>query len=147
MRNTREFPYMIFHQLFDEESSTFTYFIANACSRKTIVIDPVKSKVDEYLKLIHNESLILDQILDTHVHADHITGGASLSSQRRSCFCWYAAAEKPPRGRPSARVLGSSIVRTNSQPAWSGQGSGRSIEIKLRGATVASTECTDSTQK
>jgi sulfur dioxygenase len=93
MRNTSEFPYMIFHQLFDEESATFTYFIANACSRKTIVIDPVKSKVDEYLKLICDENLILDQILDTHVHADHITGGGLLAARTGVSYGLSAKAE------------------------------------------------------
>lgn len=69
---------MIFKQLFDDESSTYTYLLADEASKEAIIIDSVKEHVDEYLKLLDELGLRLKYCLDTHVHADHVTGAADL---------------------------------------------------------------------
>ena len=65
---------MIFKQLFDTKSSTYTYIIASAKGREAIVIDPVIEKTEEYLNLLKDLDLKLVKVLDTHIHADHVTG-------------------------------------------------------------------------
>lgn len=69
---------MIFRQLFDYDSYTFTYLLADECSRKAVLIDPVIGQVDYYLQLLKDLSLNLKLALDTHVHADHITALGAL---------------------------------------------------------------------
>ncbi|NUM59729.1 MAG: MBL fold metallo-hydrolase [Bdellovibrionaceae bacterium] len=69
---------MIFHQLFEAESSTYTYLLADKESKEAIMIDPVLETVDRDLKLLTELGLKLKYILDTHVHADHITGAGLL---------------------------------------------------------------------
>ena len=69
---------MIFKQLFDEETWTYTYFIADPVTKEAVLIDPVKSHVDEYIALLDEHSLTLKYSLETHVHADHITGSGLL---------------------------------------------------------------------
>ncbi len=68
---------MIFRQLFDPESSTLTYILADA-NGEAAIIDPVLEHVEEYLKLLYDTGLTLRLVLDTHVHADHITGSHAL---------------------------------------------------------------------
>nr|BFD67690.1 hypothetical protein HAGR004_27120 [Bdellovibrio sp. HAGR004] len=69
---------IIFHQLFDSESSTYTYLIADAKSKEAALIDPVLETVDRDLKLIEELGLRLMYVLDTHIHADHITGAGEI---------------------------------------------------------------------
>ncbi|MFO1258915.1 MAG: MBL fold metallo-hydrolase [Gammaproteobacteria bacterium] len=65
---------MIFRQLFDKESSTYTYLIADATTRETILIDTVLEQHERDLKLIKELELTLKYCIDTHIHADHVTG-------------------------------------------------------------------------
>lgn len=69
---------MLFRQLFDKESSTYTYLIASGKGREALIIDPVKDQVDAYLGLINQLDLKLVRAIDTHTHADHITGLGEL---------------------------------------------------------------------
>lgn len=69
---------MIFRQLFDSESSTYTYLIADSDSREACLIDPVLEKVETYLVLLSELNLKLMFSIDTHVHADHITASGRL---------------------------------------------------------------------
>lgn len=64
---------MIFRQLFDHESSTYTYLLGDPNTRKTVLIDPVIEQTDLYLQLLGELDLTLDIAIDTHTHADHIT--------------------------------------------------------------------------
>jgi len=69
---------MIFRQLFDQTSSTFTYLLASRRGGEALIIDPVLDRVDRYLKLIEELDLRLVKAVDTHLHADHITGLGAL---------------------------------------------------------------------
>ena len=69
---------MIFKQLFDSKSSTYTYVIASAEGREAMIIDPVIEHVGEYIKLLKELNLKLVKVIDTHIHADHVTGASKL---------------------------------------------------------------------
>jgi len=69
---------MIFKQLFDQETWTYTYLIADPVSKEAVLIDPVNTHVDRYEALLDEYGLQLKYTLETHVHADHITAGGLL---------------------------------------------------------------------
>tara|TARA_B100001287_G_scaffold266256_1_gene260021 strand:- start:444 stop:1124 length:681 start_codon:yes stop_codon:yes gene_type:complete len=69
---------MIFKQLFDQKSSTYTYLIASAKGREALVIDPVLENVHQYIELLKQLDLRLVKVIDTHIHADHVTGASKL---------------------------------------------------------------------
>ena len=69
---------MIFKQLFDTKSSTYTYIIASAKGREAMIIDPVIENVGEYIILLKELDLKLVKVIDTHIHADHVTGASKL---------------------------------------------------------------------
>ena len=71
---------MLFRQLFERESSTYTYLIAPRVGGEAVLIDPVKSEVGKYLQLIDELNLRLVFAIDTHVHADHVTALGDLRS-------------------------------------------------------------------
>jgi glyoxylase-like metal-dependent hydrolase (beta-lactamase superfamily II) len=64
---------MIFRQLFDAESSTYTYLLADEATREAALIDPVREQILRDLAVLRELSLKLVWVLDTHVHADHVT--------------------------------------------------------------------------
>ncbi len=72
---------MIFKQLFDNKSSTYTYIISSGKGREALIIDPVIENTFEYLKALKELNLKLVKVIDTHIHADHITGLNELSKQ------------------------------------------------------------------
>ncbi len=74
---------MIFRQLFDTTSSTYTYLIASRKGGEALIIDPVLERVDRYIKLLDELDLRLIKAIDTHVHADHVTGLAELRDRTR----------------------------------------------------------------
>jgi sulfur dioxygenase len=69
---------MIFRQLFDAVSGTYTYLLASRRGGEALIIDPVQEKVDRYIQLIGELELKLVKAIDTHLHADHITGLGAL---------------------------------------------------------------------
>ena len=69
---------MVFKQVFDQKSSTYTYLIASAKGREALIIDPVLDNVAEYIKLLKELDLKLVKVIDTHIHADHVTGASKL---------------------------------------------------------------------
>ena len=69
---------MIFRQLFDSVSSTYSYLLASRRGGEALIIDPVLEKVDRYLQLVKELDLKLVKAVDTHIHADHITGLGAL---------------------------------------------------------------------
>jgi len=76
---------MIFRQLFDSVSGTYTYLLASRHGGEALIIDPVLEKVDRYIQLVHELDLKLVKAVDTHLHADHITGLGALRD-RTQCI-------------------------------------------------------------
>src|ERR1022692_1627547 len=74
---------MIFRQLFDSVSGTYSYLLASRAGGEALIIDPVLEKVDRYLQLIRELDLKLVKAVDTHLHADHITGLGALRDKTR----------------------------------------------------------------
>ena len=74
---------MIFRQFFDSVSSTYTYLIASGKGREALIIDPVLEKTDQYIRLLHELDLRLVKVIDTHIHADHISGIAELRDKTK----------------------------------------------------------------
>ena len=71
---------MIFKQLFDTKSSTYTYLISSGKGREALIIDPVLENVNDYIKLLKELELKLVKVIDTHIHADHVTGASKLKN-------------------------------------------------------------------
>ena len=69
---------MIFRQLFDAASSTYSYVIGDDVTQEAILVDPVLEQCDRDLKLLQELGLTLTACLETHIHADHVTGAATL---------------------------------------------------------------------
>src|SRR5204863_3556202 len=69
---------MIFRQLFDSASGTYTYLLASRPGGEALIIDPVLEKVDRYIQLVRELDLKLVKAVDTHLHADHLTGLGAL---------------------------------------------------------------------
>ena len=65
---------MIFNQFFDPASSTFTYLISSGEGREALIIDPVIEKTQEYILYLKKLDLKLVKVIDTHIHADHVSG-------------------------------------------------------------------------
>ena len=74
---------MIFKQLFDTLSSTYTYIISSGKGREALIIDPVIENTDKYIRVLKNLDLKLVKVIDTHIHADHISGLNELSKRTR----------------------------------------------------------------
>ena len=92
---------MIFRQVFDNKSSTYTYLIASAKGREAVIIDPVIENVDSYIKLLHELDLKLVKVIDTHIHADHITGMSELKNKTN---CETVMGDKTPADIVSLKV-------------------------------------------
>jgi glyoxylase-like metal-dependent hydrolase (beta-lactamase superfamily II) len=78
-------PAMLLSQLFDQESSTYTYLIADSQTKAAILVDPVLEQVERDLQVLRKLGLTLHYCLETHIHADHITGTGQLR-QFTSCL-------------------------------------------------------------
>jgi len=72
---------MIFNQLFDDKSSTYTYIISSGKGREALIIDPVIEQTKKYIKILQDLELRLVKVIDTHIHADHISGLNELNKQ------------------------------------------------------------------
>src|SRR6266516_3656797 len=92
---------MIFRQLFDSASGTYTYIVASRPGGEALIIDPVLEKVDRYLQLIRELDLKLVKAVDTHLHADHITG---LGALRDRTHCITVMGEQSQADVVSMRV-------------------------------------------
>ena len=74
---------MIFRQFFDHSSSTYTYLISSGKGREALIIDPVLENTDQYIQLLNQLELKLVKVIDTHIHADHISGLAELRNKTK----------------------------------------------------------------
>lgn len=86
---------MIFKQLIEKDSSTYTYLLSCEDSGETVLIDPVMDTVERDLEVLHSMGLKLSYTLDTHIHADHITGAHRLRSLT-GCKVAYPAMDNLP---------------------------------------------------
>ena len=92
---------MIFRQLFESVSCTYTYLIASRHGGEALIIDPVLEKVDRYLQLVRELDLKLVKAVDTHLHADHVTG---LGALRDRTHCITVMGEQTHADVVSMRV-------------------------------------------
>ena len=83
---------MLFRQLYDNVSSTYTYLLAARPGGEALIIDPVHERLERYLQLISELELRLVKAVDTHVHADHITGLGALRDRTKCITVMGAAA-------------------------------------------------------
>ena len=98
---------MLFHQLFDKSSSTFTYLIASAKGREALIIDPVLENIDQYIKLLNELDLKLVKVIDTHIHADHITAASKLKNKTN---CTTIMGEHTPSDAVEIKVKDNEII-------------------------------------
>lgn len=84
---------MIFYQLFEKESATFSYLLADEASRHAVMIDPVLECHERDMKLINELNLEVSHVLETHVHADHISGAAKLRKATGALITFSALAD------------------------------------------------------
>lgn len=92
---------MLFRQLFDSTSGTYTYLLASRRSGEALIIDPVLERVDRYLQLVRELDLKLVKAVDTHLHADHVTG---LGALRDRAHCITVMGEQTQADVVSMRV-------------------------------------------
>ncbi len=99
---------MIFRQLFDATSGTYSYLLASRRGGEALIIDPVLEKVDRYLKLMEELDLRLVKAVDTHMHADHVTG---LGALRDRTHCITVMGENSKVDVVSMRITEGDAVR------------------------------------
>ena len=98
---------MLFRQLFDRTSCTYTYIVASDYGHEAIIIDPVRAHLNCYLNCLKEYDLKLLVTLDTHVHADHITASGHLRNETQ---CEYAMGEKTPVERVNIKVKENELI-------------------------------------
>ncbi len=99
---------MIFKQIFDQKSSTYTYLIASSKGREALIIDPVLENVEEYIKLLNELNLKLVKVIDTHIHADHVTGAGKLRDKTK---CVTIMGEHTPTDAVKIKVKDEEIIK------------------------------------
>lgn len=98
---------MIFRQLFDQESGTYTYVLGDPATRQALMIDPVLEQVDRYLQLLRELQLELSVAIDTHTHADHVTG---LGRLREVVDCRTLVGTQSPAICASAKFADGDLI-------------------------------------
>ena len=99
---------MILKQLFDKKTSTYTYLIASSKGREALIIDPVLDNICEYISLLNELDLKLVKVIDTHIHADHITGASKLKEQTN---CTTIMGEHTPADAVELKVKDDEIIK------------------------------------
>jgi len=102
---------MIFKQLFDKTYSTFTYLIASKKGREALIIDPVLENVKTYIQLLNKLDLKLVKVIDTHIHADHITGASKLNKETS---CSTIMGEHTPSDTVQIKVKNEEIIKVDN---------------------------------
>ena len=101
---------MIFKQVFDTKTSTYTYLIASAKGREAVIIDPVLENVDNYISLLKELDLKLVKVIDTHIHADHVTGASKL---KQSTNCTTIMGEHTPADMVEIKVKDNELINVD----------------------------------
>ena len=99
---------MIFKQVFDHKSSTYTYLIASSTGREALIIDPVLENVEDYIKLLTELGLRLVKVIDTHIHADHVTGASKLKDKTK---CVTIMGDHTPADAVDIKVKDDEIIK------------------------------------
>jgi len=99
---------MIFRQLFDKVSSTYTYLIASDKGREALFIDPVLGNVELYIQLLKELDLKLVKVIDTHIHADHVTAASKLRDKTQ---CVTIMGEHTPADAVEIKVKDEEIIK------------------------------------
>ena len=99
---------MIFKQVFDTKTSTYTYLIASAKGREAVIIDPVLENVGEYIQLLKELDLKLVKVIDTHIHADHVTGASKL---KQVTNCTTLMGEHTPADAVEIKVKDNELIK------------------------------------
>ena len=99
---------MIFKQLFDTESSTYSYIISTGKGREALIIDPVIDHTSKYLKILDDLELNLVKVIDTHIHADHISAMAEL---KKSTNCQTLMGENSKSEVVSIKVKDNETIK------------------------------------
>jgi glyoxylase-like metal-dependent hydrolase (beta-lactamase superfamily II) len=102
---------MIFKQEFDTKSSTYTYIIASAKGREAVIIDPVIENTDDYIKILRELDLQLVKVIDTHIHADHVTGASKL---KEVTDCATLMGEHTPADTVEIKVKDGEVIEIDS---------------------------------
>ncbi|MDB4351710.1 MBL fold metallo-hydrolase [Candidatus Pelagibacter sp.] len=102
---------MIFKQIFDTKTSTYTYLIASAKGREAVIIDPVIENVDNYIKVLGELDLKLVKVIDTHIHADHVTGASTL---KQATNCTTLMGEHTPADAVEIKVKDNELINIDS---------------------------------
>ncbi|TAF04276.1 MAG: MBL fold metallo-hydrolase [Nostocales cyanobacterium] len=102
---------MFFRQLFDKQSSTYTYLIADETTKAAILVDPVLEQVERDLQLIQELGLTLRYCMETHIHADHITGTGKLRQLTR---CLGIVPENAPASCADKQMKDEEILEIGS---------------------------------
>src|ERR1700752_3672601 len=104
---------MIFRQLFDSVSGTYTYLLASRRGGEALIIDPVLEKIERYLQLIRELDVKLIKAVDTHLHADHVTG---LGALRDRTHCITVMGEQSSVDVVSMRIADGDTLRIGCLP-------------------------------
>ena len=102
---------MIFKQEFDTKTSTYTYIIASAKGREALIIDPVLENVEDYINILKELNLKLVKVIDTHIHADHITGASKL---KQVTNCTTIMGEHTPTDTVEIKVKDDEIINIDN---------------------------------
>ena len=102
---------MIFKQVFDQKSSTYTYLIASSKGREALIIDPVLENVGDYIKILKELNLRLVKVIDTHIHADHVTGASKLKDITK---CSTIMGDHTPAEAVEIRVKDDELIKLDN---------------------------------
>ena len=102
---------MIFKQVFDQKSSTYTYLIASSNGREALIIDPVLENVGDYIKILKELNLRLVKVIDTHIHADHVTGASKLKDITK---CSTIMGDHTPAEAVEIRVKDDELIKLDN---------------------------------
>ena len=99
---------MVFRQVYDNKSSTYTYLIASAKGREAVIIDPVIENVEGYIGILNELELKLVKVIDTHIHADHVTGASKL---KQSTNCSTIMGEHTPADTVDIKLKDDEVIK------------------------------------
>ena len=102
---------MIFKQFFDQKSHTYTYIISSGKGREALIIDPVIEKTQEYLEVLKNLELKLVKVIDTHIHADHVSG---LNKLNKKTHCTRIMGDTSPSEVIDIKVKDNEKIKIDS---------------------------------